>query len=414
MRAPATCAVLALALGLAPAGATRADAQAASPREPDLRLSLGGYLRSLGGVHDAGFDLPDGDRRSGFHSEVLRLRWRLGWGDRLVLDAHQRLQARVSTAAEGFGGSVAGLGVSAVPGRAVDLETVWIDDERLRVWHDVDRLAVTAYAPVADVSLGRQAVTWGDALLFPVADLWSRFSPYELDTEEKPGVDAIRILSYPVPGLEVDLVVADRGEQDDVSAGARASLALADADLYLGGGRLWNEAMLMGGLTWVLEATKLRAEAVLPRDLENDRWDDPRATLGVDRFGGRLSLTAEYHFNGLGAGDPTGYLERLRSEPFERGESYFLGRHYLGALAAWSADRGERIQLAGSLLLNVGDPSAALSPVLTWDMGSATRLSVGGLLTWGRTPAFSGPVPDLGSEYGTYGDLGYTRFSVYF
>lgn len=404
-------AALALAAVSVPA---RADAQVTVVDEAPVRLTLGGYLRSLFAVHDAGYELPVGDRRSGFASEVLRLKWRGTWGDRLVLDVHQRIQARASTAADGLGGAVAGLGVSAVPGRAVDLEWTWIDDERLRARHDIDRLAVTVYTPPADVTVGRQAITWGDALLFPVADLWSRFSPFELDTEEKPGIDALRALAYPRRGLEVDAVVADRGDQDDVSAGARASLSLPSADLYVAAGRLWNEALAAAGLAWLLESVKLRAEAAVARDLDADRWQDPRITLGVDRIGTRWSATAEYHYNGLGAADPDGYLDRLRSETFARGESYYLGRHYLGGLASWTADEAERVRLAGTLLVNLEDPSAAFSPVLTWELGRSARLSFGGLLTWGQVPAFPGGLPALGSEYGTYGDLGYTRFSVYF
>jgi len=38
------------------------------------------------------------------------------------------------------------------------------------------------YLDQFDVTLGRQAITWGVAKLFPSADLWSQFSPFELDT----------------------------------------------------------------------------------------------------------------------------------------------------------------------------------------------------------------------------------------
>lgn len=379
-----------------------------------LELDLTGYVRSLTGIHDTGYDLPAGDRRSAFNAEVVRLEWGAAWGDRIRLDVHQRFQVQVSTDEEGFGSSVAGFGVSALPGRAVDLEWTWVDDERLRAWHDVDRLALSIRTSAADVTLGRQAITWGNAQIFPVADLWARFSPFELDTEEKPGVDAIRVLAYPAPGLELDAVVADRGRRDDVSAGARASLSLPGADVYVAGGRLWNEAMAMAGVTWLLESTRLRAEGLVARDLEEGRWLDPRATVGIDRIGARWSVTGELHFNGLGTGDPSGYLERLGSESFARGESYHLGRVHAGGSVAWTADRAEQLRLLGSVLFNLDDGSVALSPVGTWDVGAAVTLSLGGLLTSGDTPAFTGPLPELASEYGSYGDLGYTRVSVYF
>jgi len=404
----------ALLLLLALATPRPAEAQISLVEGEEFRLGIGGYLRSVTGVHDAGYDLPVGDRRSAFNSEVLRLEWSARLGDRVHVEVHDRVQARVSTTTGGLGSPVAGIGVSAVPGRAVDLASQWIDDERLQLWHDVDRLAVTVYTPAADVTVGRQAVTWGMAQLFPVADLWSRFSPYELDTEQKPGVDAVRALAYPADGLEVDAVVADRGDQDDVSAGVRATLGLPSGDVYLAGGRLWNEALAVAGASWLLQSVKLRAEAAAGRDLDTDRWLDPRATLGADWLRGQITLSGELHFNGAGARGPTGYLDQLRSETFARGESYYLGRWYAGVAASWTPDRAERWRLGGSALLNLEDGSGALSPVLTWDVGAATTVSLGGLITAGETPRFVAPVPRLRSEYGTYGDLGYTRLSIYF
>ena len=293
-------------------------------------LGISGYFRSLTGIHDAGFDLPSAERRSGFHGDVARLKWRARWSDRWVLEVHNRAQVTVSSSDAGFGGAVSGFGVSADPGRSIDLETAWVDQERLRAWHDIDRFALTVYTPTADITVGRQAITWGIALLFPIADLWAQFSPFELDTEEKPGVDAVRILAYPASGLELDAVIADRGVRDDLSAGLRATWSLASADAYGAVGRFWNEAVLMGGVAWLFDTWKLRGEAVSARDLDLERWLDPRMTLGLDRLGPRLTLSAEYHFNGLGGGEAAEYLSRLQGESFSRGESYFLGRHYLG------------------------------------------------------------------------------------
>lgn len=391
-----------------------AEGQISLVEGDEFRLGIGGYLRSVTGVHDAGFDPPVGERRSAFNSEVLRLQWSARLGDRVQVEVHDRVQSRLSTTTGGLGSPVAGVGVSAVPGRAVDLESEWIDDERLRLWHDVDRLAVTVYTPAVDVTVGRQAVTWGMARLFPVADLWSRFSPYELDTEQKPGVDALRALAYPADGLEVDAVVADRGAQDDVSAGVRATLGLPSGDIYLGGGRLWNEALAVGGASWLFESVKVRAEATAGRDLDAGRWLAPRVTAGADWLRGRLTISGELHFNGAGADGPTGYLGKLRGDTFARGESYYLGRWYAGVSASRTLDRAEHWRLAGSALLNLVDGSGALSPVLTRDFGPATTVSLGGLLTTGETPAFAAPVPRLRSEYGTYGDLVYTRLSIHF
>ena len=374
-------------------------------------LELGGYFRSLTALYDQGYRIPDQDRVSGFNAEVVRLKWTLRLGDRAMVEIHDRFQIQTSSSPR-FVSSVPGFGVTVVPGRSIDLSSVFIDEERLKVWHDVDRLALTLNTDLGDVTVGRQAITWGISNLFPVADLWAQFSPFELDTEEKPGIDAVRVLSYPAGSLELDAVVADRGSAEDLSAGIRASLSLPWADLYLGGGKFWNEAMILGGVAAPVGSWKLRAEGVLPYDLDQDDLDLPRLTLGVDRLGGELLLSGEYHFNGVGAASVEDYGETIEDPRYARGESYFLGRHYLGGFGSWTPGN-DRLSLTLSAMVNLVDPSTILSPALTYDFGQETRLSVGGYISSGNPPELE-PVPTLKSEYGMYGDLLFTTVSIYF
>lgn len=375
-------------------------------------LGLGGYVRSLSAVQDLGYDIPLTDRRSAFHAEVIRLKW-TARGEGWVVEVHDRLQAQVSSTELGVAQSVVGFGVSRVPDRSVDLETTLLEEDRFRVWHDLDRLAVTLYTGAADVTVGRQAITWGLSELFPVADLWSRFSPFELDTEEKPGIDAVRVLAYPAEGLEVDGVLADRGSLDDLSVGVRASWSLTDADVYGAVGKFWRELMLLGGGTYLLDQVTLRAEVALPFELDGGGASRPRATFGVDWLPSNWVLGAELHYNGIGATDAADYLGVLTDPRFARGETYYLGRLLAGLLVSRTAT--DRLNLSASLLADLQDPSAALTPVATYDFGQSARVSLGGLVSFGLTPRLgSDTAPRLRSEFGTYGFLGYTRVSVYF
>jgi hypothetical protein len=392
--------------------------------EGDVGLTLSGYVRALTGIHDRGYDVPEGlplagsPRETGFHGEVLRLKWELG-GNGWEIDVHDRFQARFNT---GGGETPAvGFGVSAVPDR-LDLETEIMTSEGLRVWHDLDRLALTVYTDAADVTVGRQPITWGISSIFPVADLWAQFSPFELDTEEKPGIDAARVLFYPADRLEMDAIAAarcqwtswgSRCDDEDLSVGVRGTYGLPSADVWLGAGKFWREVMAMGGVTFLLDEIRLRAEAAFPWDLDDGSALDPRATAGVDWIRGTLVLTGEYHFNGLGTRDPDGYLARIQTPPLQRGETYYVGRHYLGGLVAWSPDAENRLNLALNGLANLGDGSVAVTPVLTYDIGQSTNVSVGGLASLGDAPVFQ-PAPRLRSEFGAYGDLFFTRLSVYF
>ncbi len=389
----------------------------------DASLGLGGYVRALTGVSRAAFELPGRERATAFNADVLRLEWDLRLGDGAVLEVHDRAQLQLTSQAAAPGGGLAGFGVSRVPGRTVDLRTDFVERPRVRAWHDVDRLSLTLQTGAGDLTAGRQAVTWGVSTLFPVADLWTAFSPFELDASEKPGVDAVRFLAYP-GGWEVDAVVADRGNAEDLSAGVRGTLVLPWADVWVGAGKLWREAMVMGGVSAPVGSWKLRGEAVLAHTLEDDPsgrergpgWQRPRLTVGVDWLGGGVLVTGEYHHNPLGAADPDGYAAALASPAFGRGETYYLGRDYLGGLVSW-APGNDRLALALTGIVNLRDPSSAWTPVVTWDAGRSARLSAGAVLTTGPEPRLSPDdlaAPSLASEYGTYGQTLFTRVSVWF
>ena len=379
----------------------------------EATVNLGGYVRSLTGFQDLGYDPIVTDRRVAFNGEVIRLKWLLDVGGWLRLNVHNRLQFQYSSSGSGGGRDVLGFGVSAVPGRSIDLETILVDEDHLRVWHDLDRLAVSIYSDVVDLTIGRQAVTWGISNLFPIADLWAQFSPFELDTEEKPGLDAIRALMYPAEGIELDAVIADRGAARDLSAAIRATIELPVADVYVGAGKFWRELMGLAGASFVVDKWKLRGEIGVPWEIDDENVRRIRTTIGADWVSSSVVFSLEYHHNGLGSNQSEQYAGQLATAEFARSETYYLGRHMLGALVSYRPS--DRLSLAASSLMNLGDPSIALTPSVVYDFGQNTRVSVGSLLSFGSTPQFSTAAPpQFQSEFGTYGDFVYTQVSVYF
>jgi hypothetical protein len=185
--------------------------------------------------------------------------------------------------------------------------------------------------------------------------------------------------------------------------------------------------MAMGGVTLLLDQSRLRAEAVLPWTLDSGdvgpgapvasgRLQPPRVTLGAERLGGTWLIGAEYHHNGIGRHRPERYPEALLDPRLQRGESYFLGRHYLGGVGSWSPDVENRLNLVATLLANASDRSAVLTPALTYDLGQATRLGAGALLSLGARPATTLAPPFLRprTEFGLYGNALFVTASVFF
>jgi len=380
------------------------------------RLSLGGYALMLGGLQEMRFDLapdapdPPPPDHLGLSTSVLRLEWKAELGQHVSAEVHQRVFLRVSS--EAPSGEKLGLGASAVPSRTLDLRSVAYDEERLLLEHDLDRLVVRAGLGDFDINLGRQAITWGFASLFPVADLWTTFSPFELDTSQKRGIDALRILYSHSRSLELEGVVADRGSLRDLSAGLRAVTYLSSADIYLAFTKQWRELIVLGGAGAVLGDFKLRAEGAAPYDLDSSVLSRPRASMGVDWLHRKVTLTLEGHYNGTGVPRASDYLTHVTTSAIvARGETYLLGRWYAGAAANWRIS--ELFHFVFTVLGNLRDPSVVLASALTFQLSQETALSLGAFQGLGKIPLI-GAVPELRSEFGSAGGLYYLSLSAFF
>lgn len=419
----------------APAAGWAAIPIASWGEEEEYGLELSGYARTFTGashlywldaedvpepVRQAGGDIPD---VSGLSAEVIRLQWQAAVSEVLTLELHNEFFFQVSNAGGGgIGNSGAygqlGLSSSRQPDRTVDLRSEILDENGLRFTHDIDRLAAHIYTDVADITVGRQGITWGKSMIFPVADLWSRFSPFELDTEQKPGIDAVRALFYPSLSSEIDVVIADRGSLEDLSGGVRGSFTVGKFDLMFAGGKFWEELMALAGASVVVGKTKMRAEAVLPWDLEDSELQLPRATAGVEYFSPSVVFGAEYHFNGTGAAQAEDYVEQAGSEEFLRGESYFLGRHYLGLFTSYTGV--DRLTLGLSAIGNLLDPSVVAVPTVRYEIAQNTTIGIGSYVGIGEEPAFRmvsmppGMETSLGSEFGTFGAFYFAELAAYF
>ena len=116
----------------------------------------------------------------GIHYEI-----RAAWGDtERILNNLQRLNSDIP------------LGATTIRSRRrfLDLESSPIEESQFRLNHRFDRLQVRRQTHTMDWTLGRQAVSWGSGLLWTPTDLFSGFSPTEIDRDEKQGVDVARLI----------------------------------------------------------------------------------------------------------------------------------------------------------------------------------------------------------------------------
>lgn len=390
-----------------------------------LRLDLGAYVGSFSAYQTTPYEtagvLPDS---TGTNAAVLRFEWKAGLGDNVTLDVQNRFFWSVSNRSNRLGSF--GLGSTVPPDRTLDLRSTIVDENGVLLEHDLDRLAINIFTSVADITVGRQAVTWGNSTIFTVADLWTQFSPFELDTSQKRGVDAIRVLGYP-GGFEVEAIVVDRGEDvEDLSGGFRVGWTLDRGDYYAGLAKSYERVWTLMGMAVDLGSIRGHGEIALPFGLEISTdeppgLERPRLTIGADWFASsKFTAFAEYHYNGPGTADPDQYLNELQSPALARGERYFIGKHYAGLAAAY-LPMEDTLTLALSTVANITDPSVLVSPSLAYQISQNATATLGGYFGAGDYPeiAFDPANPaittfNVFSEYGLYGHVYFLQLAGYF
>ena len=258
------------------------------------------------------------------------------------------------------------------------------------IYHNLDRASVQFSTDFADFSVGRDAIAWGSARVVNPTDVVAPYTYDQLDTEDRIGVDAIRV-RIPVGVMgEIDAGYI-AGADFDFNKSAvflRTQLNAAETDfsilllefqrdLLIG----FDIARGIGGAGFWLEAAYALTE---PFDDARDASDSYlRTSVGFDySFGGETYAFIEYHFNGAGAREPENYLTNLEQPAYTRGSVYLLGTHYLAP--GFTRQVTPLIGFGGQLLFNLSDVSTWIAPQVSYNIAEDIHLAVGGLINLGE------------------------------
>ncbi|MCK4461927.1 MAG: hypothetical protein KAW46_08980 [candidate division Zixibacteria bacterium] len=398
-------------------------------------FDLNGYYKSFATVYDLpshtlsriGIDPPP----LGQVTNRLRLDARVHFGSvgsfSVAYDIVPRIQDRLL-----WESNLLTTGVARVSYRAIDFDRRIYpssDDEvsSFGLLHNLDRAVVSVNAEHFDLYVGRQAIAWGSARAVNPTDVIAPYANTELDTEDRIGVDAVRV-RVPMGFMgEIDAgyLFGDDFEFDRSAIYLRAKTYLWRTDvstMILG----FQENLLLGvdlaravgGAGVWLEAGYVLDDAMSDRRRCScgDYW---RASIGVDySLGGTVYGFLEYHFNGAGSNDADDYIDILSSSAFTEGGVSLMGQHYLIPGASWQIT--PLVTGSGELLFNLGDPSVLLAPTVEYNVAENIYLAAGAFVGIGRTPSLTlggSSLLDnlrLRSEFGTYPNIYYSSFRVYF
>lgn len=370
-----------------------------------VSADFSGNLRTSGTaswVDSASYLAVDKNKPQYDLSGELRLKNRLSFGRDLVLTTHYQVNAShgdlLETTQElqknepilGQSGLAPGF-IQEDQTAFFDLSSAFHQEERSLAFHRVDRLYLSLVKPWGTLSLGRQALTWGNGLVFHPFDLFNPFAPSAIIKDYKTGQDLVSLLVPVGTSAELDLLYVPRREGrnrqlrfDASSLAGKLHCFAADYEFDLLAARHYRDSVLGLGGRGYLESAAWRWDMT---------WTLP------DKGDGYLSLVAnldrswvwkdtnfygfvEAYYSGLGLDDPGKLLDKpTLLTRINRGELFVLGRTYLALGAEVEL---HPLLLAGTnLILHTGDGSGLLQPKLTWDLASDLEVIIGASLYFG-------------------------------
>jgi hypothetical protein len=242
----------------------------------------------------------------------------------------------------------------------------------------LDRANVAYTGDKTVIRFGRQAISWGNGLLFTPMDIFNPFDPAAVDKEYKTGDDMLYAQYLLDSGNDLQAVAVVRRnpvsgdvEQDESSLsvkyhGFRGS---NEYDLLLA--EHYGQRVLGLGASTDLGGAVWRGDLVWT---DTDSGSVFSAVGGVSYSGvtGGHNWTGflEYYYNGFGQSDGDYSAAGLAANPellkrLNRGELFNLGRHYLGA--SLTVEWTPLLNFTPNVFVNLTDPSALTQLVLTYD-----------------------------------------------
>jgi len=278
------------------------------------------------------------------------------------------------------------------PFRYLDLEAVHSQKDRSILLSELDRLSLTWSNPGFSLTVGRQAVSWGEAFYFNIGDLFGAFPVTETNRRYKPGIDAVAASVELGTFSGLSLVTVPAEDQKDSIAG-HLLLPLGQGTLSFTGGRILEEDKVGSGYTVDIAGTQVYGSFLLTQAIDGD--DYSLAAAGFQRQVGPYTLlTGEIYRNGWSSGDPDDYPLLILTEEYLSGEVLTLGR-YNAALQV-SRQISPLVTLTPAIFANFSDGSALLRMDGALSVSDLTDMTGGLFIGMGKRPDDGIPR----SEYG--------------
>lgn len=377
---------------------------------------FGGQIRLEGGVsgYDDGSYYEPVGTETGLDGVVnLRLTDRLDFSDRVYAEAHYEAILRVGDTYEKHEElkkifpSLPGVSLSDPSNmdqqRLFDLtKTIKQTDDAI-LWNRLDRLFISTKPSWGDVTIGRQAVTWGNGMIFNPMDLFNPFSPSDIIRDYKIGDDLLSIRGSTDLLEEINLLYVPRRNVttgdvsfDKSSVAGKAHFFSGNIEVDVMGAIHYDEIVLGWGGSGDFGNAAWRCDFIwssLKEAADKSGYIEFVANIDYSWvwFSKNMYGLIEYYHNGLGNDNYTDALgDPLLMERIGRGELFALGKNYLNGQIQLELHPLFNLHL--NAINNISDPSGLLQPWAIFGMTQNSTLMMGANIFYGSR----------GSEYGGF------------
>ncbi len=284
--------------------------------------------------------------------------------------------------------------------------------EKNQVYQNLDRLNLQWQFKAGDLTIGRQAISFGSARLINPTDIFLPFDVQTFNQEYRTGVDAVRFQA-PLGDLgefDIGIVLGDDAHSENSAAFVQLRENIRGMDLQFSLTRFGDETLAGGGIQTSLGDFGFWFELAGA----TGEKDYLRTSIGTDyAFTENTFMMVEYHFNGAGASNAENYLNLGETIPYRRGGVFLLGKNYLmpsltiQLTPLWSSSL--------QAIINLDDPSAFIMLAATWNARDNLYADFGLYhFTGKKLTTNNAGLPFLRSEYGTNPDMLYASLRYYF
>ena len=303
--------------------------------------------------------------------------------------------------------------------RLFDLTAVIEEDGKFAALHRLDRVSFGYTGDRTVVRAGRQAITWGNGLIFSPLDIVNPFDPTAVDTEYKAGDDMLYTQYLRGNGHDVQAAIVFRrdplsgdheSDQGTIAIKYHGLTPTAEYDLLIA--EHFDETTIGLGGNVSIGGAVLRGD-VLVSDADAGTTTQVVANLSYSWVwaGKNVSGVVEYYFNGFGIAGGEYDAQALLQHPdlaarLARGEVFTLGRNYLAG--GVTVEMTPLWMLTPNIFFNADDRSALLQIVTTNNLSENLEF----------LGALNVPLGPTGSEFGgielqTAGEYAATDFSIF-